>query len=60
MAQDPTTVARSIAKVLDVDPQQLAKRLGADRYFVWIERRVTPNEATRIRELDIPGIEPTS
>ena len=60
MAQDPTTVARSIAKVLDVDPQQLAKRLGADRYFVWIERRVTPNEATRIRELDIPGIELTT
>jgi cell division protein FtsI (penicillin-binding protein 3) len=60
MEQDPTTVARSIAKVLDVDPQQLAKRLGADRYFVWIERRVTPNEATRIRELDIPGIELTT
>ena len=60
MEQDPTTVARSIAKVLNVDPQQLAKRLGADRYFVWIERRVTPNEATRIRELDIPGIELTT
>jgi len=60
MEQDPTTVARSIAKVLDVDPQQLAKRLGADRYFVWIERRVTPNEATRIRELDIPGVELTT
>ena len=60
MEQDPTTVARSIAKVLDVEPQQLAKRLGADRYFVWIERRVTPNEATRIRELDIPGIELTT
>ena len=60
MEQDPTTVARSIAKVLDVDPQQLAKRLGADRYFVWIERRVTPNEATRVRELDIPGIELTT
>ena len=60
MEQDPTTVARSITKVLDVDPQQLAKRLGSDRYFVWIERRVTPNEATRIRELDIPGIELTT
>ena len=57
MEQDPQTVARRIAKVLDVDYQRLAKRLAADRYFVWIERQVTPNEATRIRELDIPGIE---
>ena len=57
MEQDPQTVARRIAKVLDVDYERLAKRLAADRYFVWIERQVTPNEATRIRELDIPGIE---
>ena len=60
MEQDPSAVARRIAKILDVDPRQLATRLGADRYFVWIERRVTPHEATRIRELDIPGIELTT
>jgi len=60
MEQDPTIVARRIAKILDVDPQRLAKRLGTDRYFVWIERRVTPYEATRIRELDIPGVELTT
>jgi cell division protein FtsI (penicillin-binding protein 3) len=60
MEQDPQTVARRIAKVLDVDAKRLATRLTADRYFVWIERRVTPHEATRIRELDIPGLELTT
>ncbi|MBW1760045.1 MAG: PASTA domain-containing protein [Deltaproteobacteria bacterium] len=60
MEQDPTLVAKRIAKILDVDPRRLAKRLGSDRYFVWIERRVTPHEATRIRELDIPGVELTT
>jgi len=60
MEQDPRTVARRIAKILDLDPRRLATRLGADRYFVWIERRVTPHEATRIRELDIPGVELTT
>ncbi len=60
MEQNPRTVARRIAKVLDVDPERLAKRLAADRFFVWIERRVTPHEATRIRELDIPGVELTT
>jgi cell division protein FtsI (penicillin-binding protein 3) len=60
MEQNPRTVARRIAKILDVDVEQLASRLAADRYFVWIERRVTPHEATRIRELDIPGVELTT
>jgi cell division protein FtsI (penicillin-binding protein 3) len=60
MEQDPRTVARRIERILDVDGERLAKRLAADRYFVWIERRVTPNEATRIRELDIPGVELTT
>jgi cell division protein FtsI (penicillin-binding protein 3) len=60
MEQNPQNVARRIAKVLDVDSERLATRLAADRYFVWIERQVTPHEATRIRELDIPGIELTT
>ncbi|MGB9337808.1 MAG: hypothetical protein WCB63_01175, partial [Polyangiales bacterium] len=59
MEQDPRTVAKRISKILDLDADRLAERLGADRFFVWIERRVTPNEATRIREIDIPGIELT-
>ena len=60
MEQDPRTVAKRISKILDLDADRLAERLEADRFFVWIERRVTPNEATRIREIDIPGIELTS
>jgi cell division protein FtsI (penicillin-binding protein 3) len=60
MEQDPRTVARRISKILDLDPEVLLKRLSADRYFVWIERRVTPNEATQIRALDIPGLELTT
>ena len=60
MEQDPRAVASRISKILDVDSERLEQRLAADRYFVWIERRVTPNEATRIRELDIPGIELTT
>ena len=60
MEQDPRTVAKRVAKILDVDVEWLEKRLAADRYFVWIERRIAPHEATSIRELDIPGIELTT
>ena len=56
MDQDPKMTARRLAAVLDVDPKQLAKRLATDRYFAWIDRHITPHEATRVVELDIPGV----
>ncbi len=60
MEQNPQIVARRLAKILDTDPGKLSKRLASDRYFVWIKRRVTPHEASRVRELDIPGVELTT
>jgi cell division protein FtsI (penicillin-binding protein 3) len=60
MEQDPKIVARRIAKILGLHATKLAKRLASDRYFVWIKRRVTPHEATRVRKLDIPGVELTT
>jgi cell division protein FtsI (penicillin-binding protein 3) len=58
--QNPRLVARRLAKILDVDGNRLEQRLSSDRYFVWIKRRVTPHEASRVRELDVPGIELTT
>lgn len=57
MEREPRLVAKRISKILDLDPKALTKRLSADRYFVWIQRRVTPNEAAQIRALEIPGLE---
>lgn len=59
MDQDPKAVARRLAKILDVDAERLESRLASDRYFVWIDRRVTPHEASRVRALGIPGVELT-
>lgn len=60
MEQNPKLVARRLAKILDVDAARLEQRLSSDRYFVWMERRVTPYEAARVRKLDIPGVELTT
>lgn len=60
MEQDPRNVARTMAKILDVDAATITKRLASNRYFVWIKRRVTPHEANRVRALDIPGVELTT
>jgi len=56
MNQDPRRTAGRLGAVLDLDPGPLEKRLAADRYFVWIDRHITPHQAKNIAALDIPGI----
>lgn len=53
---DPELAADRIASVLPVDRDVIARRLASDRYFVWIERHVTPQLAATVRALEIPGV----
>ncbi len=53
---DPALAAARLAQVLDVDVQRIHHRLSSDRYFVWIKRRVTPQDAARVRALEVPGL----
>src|SRR6056297_1743769 len=47
-----------LASVLGEDADAIQRRLSqrADRQFVWIIRRIHPELADRIRQLDIPGV----
>ena len=47
-----------LAGVLGKDPEAIQRRLSqrADRQFVWIIRRIRPELAERVRQLDIPGV----
>jgi cell division protein FtsI (penicillin-binding protein 3) len=56
MLQEPDKMARQLADILELDPGRLIKRLKSKKHFIWIKRRVTPDEADRIRRLDLPGI----
>ena len=55
-----------LASVLGVDRAAIQRRLeavdqrGLPRYFVWIDRQVTPAEADAVRALAIPGVELTA
>ena len=49
-------VARLLADALEVDSFRLQKQLSSRRYFVWIKRRVSPQEATRVKNLKIKGV----
>jgi cell division protein FtsI/penicillin-binding protein 2 len=53
---DGEPTARLLAKVLDLDEKNLAKKLKGDRSFAWIKRKVTAREADRVRQLNLQGI----
>lgn len=56
---DPVATARQLCEVLECNASQhdrIQKRLGEDRLFAYIQRRVSVDAARRIRELDLEGI----
>lgn len=56
---DVNRAATQLSRVLGVDRERILARLSSDRYFVWIERQVTPDEAAAVRALGIEGVQLT-
>jgi cell division protein FtsI (penicillin-binding protein 3) len=52
----PQVVASRLAAVLRVDQDDLRNRFQTMHAFCWVKRRVTPLEATRVRNLSLKGI----
>lgn len=48
--------ARQLASALGLSARDVRDRLDTDVAWVWIERRVTPREAERVRALALPGV----
>jgi cell division protein FtsI (penicillin-binding protein 3) len=48
--------ARALAEALHLDRHELERKLRSRRYFTWIKRRISPDEARAVRELQLPGI----
>ena len=54
--EDPKSTAHKLAKVLDVDEDEILGSLAdRDSGFAYIERKADLDEAAKIRELDLPG-----
>jgi cell division protein FtsI (penicillin-binding protein 3) len=56
LIQDPRPVAKALSKVLGADYESLYNRLSADTRFAWMQRRVRPETADKVRSLKLPGI----
>ncbi len=53
---DVDATARALGDALGVPATGVASKIANDRAFVWIERRVAPDVADRVRALDLPGV----
>jgi len=49
-------VASLLAPVLGVDADDLRHRFQSAHSFSWVKRRVTPEESTRVRDLNLKGV----
>ena len=54
--QDVAGTAAVLAPFLGASQQELEKKLTTGKHFVWLERRLTPELATRIKNLKLRGI----
>lgn len=56
LVQDPRATASRLAKVLKIPAGAIRAKLKSDRPFVWVERKVDPDRAEGVSELDLPGV----
>ena len=48
--------ARQLARILDVKQDKILRSLKSKRSFVWIQRRISPEKAGRVRALNLEGV----
>ncbi|MDM8522019.1 penicillin-binding protein 2 [Desulfococcaceae bacterium HSG8] len=55
--KDSESVVNALAQELNIDRQQLNRKVESDRSFVWVKRQVTPRETQALRSLNLKGID---
>ncbi|MBI4511863.1 MAG: transpeptidase family protein [Deltaproteobacteria bacterium] len=53
---EPVVASKLVGRALGLDSRELLEKLDSDRYFTWIKRRISQEEAAKIRELKLAGI----
>lgn len=54
--EDAAGTAAVLAPILGVPKEELVAKLSVNKSFIWIERWVSPEVATRVRNMRLPGI----
>ena len=53
---NPAGVAHDLARVLHVRPDDIERKLKQERHFVWIARKLDPEQGRRLQALSLDGI----
>jgi len=53
---NPEETAKQIAQILNIDLAELSLNLIGDKRFVYLAKKITPNQWNQIKELNLPGI----
>jgi cell division protein FtsI (penicillin-binding protein 3) len=56
LIEDPGATATALSTALGVDEKHVSKRLAAHDRFTYVARWVEPEQAERVRALDLPGV----
>jgi len=54
--ENPAHAARSLSSVLHLRREEIEKKLRQDKHFVWLARKVEPDQGQRLEQLSIDGI----
>lgn len=57
--KDPSKTAAVLSGILGMPEDDLFRRLTTPAAFVWLRRKVEPEQAKKIRELKLPGVDLT-
>jgi cell division protein FtsI (penicillin-binding protein 3) len=52
----PSNAARSLSPLLHIRREDIEKKLRQDKHFVWLARKVEPEQGHRLEQLSIDGI----
>jgi len=53
---DKKDTARKLAEILEMEDKEVLSKLEEDKAFVWIQRRVSPLVADKIKQADLQGV----
>ena len=54
--KDPVMTAKKLSNLLGVDQHRLVQRLSSKKYFIWVQRQISPELAERVMKLGLPGV----
>ncbi|MBX3236475.1 MAG: penicillin-binding protein 2 [Nitrospiraceae bacterium] len=54
--EDPRRTARNLSSILHVKATELEKKLKQEKHFVWLARKLEPEQGRRLEQLSLDGV----